>query len=158
MSFVYKLEIAGHYYIGSTIQSIDERMRHHKKAYKKGLERKLYNFVKENGGWELVVSSVIVECDITDRKELRKLEQTYINKKDPLCLNANKAHSTRAVITRDYREAHREARAAYNKDWGAVRITCECGAEFRRGYKPTHKKSKIHTDWLAKPSGGAGDS
>jgi hypothetical protein len=148
MPFVYKLEIAGHYYIGSSQQSYDERMRQHRVDYEKGLERKLFKFIRENGGWETVVSSVLLECDIYDRKELRKLEQTYIKKDDPLCLNTLNAYVDTAMVVREYYKAHRDAILVYKQSWGAARIICECGTEIRRGSKSGHEKTKIHQERL----------
>ena len=87
-----------HVYIGSTQTSLRERMWHHKwEANNKIKKSKFYHFM-ENIGSDLFTIVLIEEMNGT-RKELRKIEEYYINefkRENPeLSVNSIRAYSSK---------------------------------------------------------------
>lgn len=77
----------GHYYIGSTIQSLMDRFKNHKTLSKQGVN-KVYEYI--NGiGWEHVTIELLEDYPCQNKKELSAREKTLAkqSKEDPLCLN-----------------------------------------------------------------------
>jgi hypothetical protein len=69
-------------YVGYTIKSIDFRMYHHKKTCEnsgyKYHHKKLYRFIRENGGFENFSFEILEKCHVTI-SEARSREQNFIN-------------------------------------------------------------------------------
>lgn len=87
---IYRLECPdGHFYIGSTKQSLNKRLSSHKSLSKK-IENKLYNYIN-NIGWDNVKIILLEEFNFINRKELLLKETNYINHfiHDTLCLNTS---------------------------------------------------------------------
>lgn len=119
IAIIYRLEVAGHYYVGSTCQGLDIRMSQHREALDEGDERKLYAFIRANGGWE-AVRIVAIETWIvkTAREEVRIKEQSYIRLEDPFCLNTLAAWVDVKAAVKAYHESHKEEISAYKLEWG----------------------------------------
>lgn len=68
-------------YVGSTT-NFKHRKRNHKKACNNENDRqhhfKVYQFIRDNGGWNNWSIEIIEEVNVNDKKELRKLERKYI--------------------------------------------------------------------------------
>ena len=80
-----------YYYIGSTTSSINRRLSQHKAVSKlKPNDKKYKYFLSIN--WNVSIS-LIKEVDVSDMKELRKIEDEYIQLflNDLLCLNTYSA-------------------------------------------------------------------
>ena len=93
-SKVYKLQHEdGHFYIGSSINELRMRLRHHKNNTK---NRKSRVYTHINGEWDKVKIVLIEAFECNNRDELRRKEQEYIQKelKNELCLNHNRAFRT----------------------------------------------------------------
>lgn len=119
IAVIYRLEIAGHYYVGSTCQGLDTRITQHKEALDEGDERKLYAFIRENGGWDAVrVTAIETWIVAKDREEVRIKEQSYICLEDHLCLNTLAAWRDVKAKVKEYYEAHKEEIIAYRVEWG----------------------------------------
>jgi predicted GIY-YIG superfamily endonuclease len=84
----------GCYYYGSTIQSLKERLWHHKESSKK-LTSKVYSHIRTLG-WDKVTIALVQSVSCANRKELRVVENTYIQSKkdDPKCLNTLRAYTS----------------------------------------------------------------
>ena len=94
-SKIYKLVCAdGHYYYGSTIQTLNERLQHHKGSSNTQTS-KIYTHIREIG-WDKVHIELVQSVSCENRKQLRVIENTYIvsNIKDQLCLNTLRSHTT----------------------------------------------------------------
>ena len=88
-SKVYKLQHEdGHFYIGSTINELRMRFREHKCKSKTDVKRIVYKHI--NGEWDNVRIILIEAFECTNRSELLKKENEYIQKEldNPLCLNS----------------------------------------------------------------------
>ena len=114
----------GHFYIGSTVTTLGVRMNAHVQTAKKHPERPLYNHCTTLG-WDNVNIELLEEYPCNSRKELTAQEDYHIqrHKKDPKCLNCNRAHLTpeeHIQYHREYVEANREVvterRAKYRQE------------------------------------------
>ena len=87
-SKIYRLKCEdGNYYIGSTIQSLPDRLKKHK-SLSKSNTNSLYNHIN-NVGWDTVIIELITEYPCNSKKELNTKEEEYIEHAmdDDLCLN-----------------------------------------------------------------------
>jgi len=88
---IYAILDDGYFYIGSTTQSILERMGLHISASKgKSKNSKFYKYINEvRKGWEDIIYITLEEVECEHDTELRNKEYEYIKKniKDPYCLN-----------------------------------------------------------------------
>jgi predicted GIY-YIG superfamily endonuclease len=77
----------GHYYIGSTIQSLTDRFKNHKTLSKQGVN-KVYEYINDIG-WENMTIELLEDYPCQNKKELSARENTLAKnaKEDPLCLN-----------------------------------------------------------------------
>ncbi len=83
ISRVYKIvnDIDDLVYIGSTIQTISQRMTEHRKRLKRGIERKLYNHMRELGVENFKIICIREYKDIS-KERLRYKEDKYIKRFD----------------------------------------------------------------------------
>ncbi len=106
---VYKVEVnENDIYIGSTIQSLKERERLHNISLEQNIKKyKLYEKCRENNITK--ISCVLIEeKEIKDIKDIRLLEQEYIDELNP-SLNHNFAY-----ITEEYKKDYKKD---YHKEW-----------------------------------------
>jgi len=90
---IYKLVCNdGHYYYGSTINTLQHRLNRHRQSSKTEMN-KLYTHTTAVG-WDAFRMDLIEEYPCTSRVELYTREDIYIKKSlhDPLCLNVLRAH------------------------------------------------------------------
>lgn len=87
MAWIYKLIIktTGETYIGQTKGTIKNRLIKHKNDYNRMPDHFLYQRIKEEGGWDNVICSPVVECF---EENLDELEEFFI-KKVPVELTLN---------------------------------------------------------------------
>lgn len=81
-------------YVGHT-KNFEKRMvchRSNSNSKKTEYNQAVHIFIKENGGWDNWKMTIIetIECD--DSKEARKREQYWMNQKNTLGLNVNRAY------------------------------------------------------------------
>ena len=76
-------KINGKKYVGRTTRSINVRMDNHRAAYNRGVQFKLYDAVREAGGWEHFEVEVIDSSAKTE-EELNALEAYYVEKFDSI--------------------------------------------------------------------------
>jgi len=173
---IYIIMIADYTYIGST-RDFKQRKIHHKYNFFndtcKAYNRKLYQSIRENGGWDAVEIKPIEEYECETSIQARMREQFWVREYNAT-LNMIRAHRTeeehkqsqresnakyRAVNREYYAEyyaAHPEYYAEYyaaNRDaikqHQREKIQCDCGATICRGAKFYHLKSKRHIDHLS---------
>lgn len=102
---VYRLTCSdGCYYYGSTIQSLKERLWHHKES-SKTMTSKVYSHIRTLG-WDKVTIDLVQSVSCANRKELRVIENAYIQSKkdDPNCLNTLRAYTSDEEKVRMERE------------------------------------------------------
>ena len=141
---IYRLYNSECCYIGSTINLLRQRMSQHKCDYKRWVNEKkqrwissfiLYMFDEE------VKIELLEEIEFEDKKELHKLEQSYIDKYRDDCVNERQLCRFNNKI---------QCRKYYNKNKERLnkKINCECGSIFRKADKCRHLKTKKHIDYI----------
>jgi hypothetical protein len=112
---VYKLKCGDKFYIGSTVCTLNERFRGHKKDAKRR-PYKCYKYFNEQG-WDNVIIELLEEGEFEDIKALRRREGEYILPyiDDENCLNCEVAGRTYAESVKAYREANKEKIKAYKQ-------------------------------------------
>ena len=129
-------------YIGSTVD-LYKRKREHKHSCinekSKNYKFKLYQYIRENGGWDNFQFTILRVCNDADKKVLIKLEQSFIDVYEPT-LNTNSASQTKY----EWYEIHKER---INKQKREV-IECECGKFSVRASIARHRKTKHHQEYL----------
>ena len=154
---IYKIEICNEIYIGSTIEPLIERQRKHNSDLK-NKTIKLYETCRTNDINKITLIE-IEKVKINNKKELRILEQEYINELQPT-LNMCKAHRTEEDIKENdknrpnKRERYDQKKIYYQqnkekikenvKKNSKIKVNCEfCGLELNKGNLLYHKK-KFH--------------
>lgn len=113
---VYKLKCGDKFYIGSTAQKLNDRLRTHKYHAKKN-KLPFYKYFNEQG-WDAITIELLEEGEFENRKALYEREGEYILPciNDEKCLNcrvAGRNHKESYKIWYDthnktYREIHKE--------------------------------------------------
>ena len=148
-------------YIGSTIQTLAQRLRGHKKD----LDCKSREIIDNN---KIINITLIEKFPCNSKTELDKREGQY-HRSMP-CINKQIAGRTRAEYKEDnkdkikeqrkqYREKNKDAIAEYNAQYyeknkasilanQAEKITCECGSVIRINDLAKHKRTKRHCEFI----------
>ena len=172
MNYVYRIEVNGKYYIGST-GDMKERFCHHKSdcfnGNYNGFNYKIYKFIRSceitfDTFCEKVNHKII--CYIPNKKDLKKYEQMFINLLDPLCLNDRKENQNRnnpdGTPNKDYDKKYseeyrknnpekiKENNEENNDKRSKEKITCDCGGKYQYASKSTHFKRNIHINYISK--------
>ena len=91
---IYKIECNGEFYIGSS-KKLSTRINQHRYCCNKEGNPKyylpIYKYIREHGGFDNVIISIINNVDITDLIEQKKEEQKIIDDLNPL-LNTHRAY------------------------------------------------------------------
>ena len=134
-------------YIGSTCDSLKNRLSRHNKRYLKGLLNNIKSFdIIKNNNYKI---ELLENCDIKTKEELLERERVFIKNNE--CLNKvipgrsnkewkddNKDKVKQNSI--DYREA--------NKDKINEKFNCICGGQYTYKHKATHQNTTKHLDFL----------
>ena len=111
---IYRLNCGEGFYIGSTTLPLLVRLYlHYNKSKETGQDkRKIYKYIKENGGFDIITMEKIVEIECSNKKDLLIKENEYIEPhlNNPLCLNSCRSSTDRDKINAD-RRARRKAKA-----------------------------------------------
>jgi len=107
---VYRLKCGDKFYIGSTIQTLNERLIRHKYDAK-SKPQKCHNYFNEQGLNNITIE-LLEEGEFENRKALCKREGEYILQyiDDENCLNCNIAGRTDADYNKAYQQVHKEKR------------------------------------------------
>jgi hypothetical protein len=136
-------------YIGST-SCFNKRKTDHKcntiNANNKKYNYKIYQFIRDNGGWdnfdmiqiEAYPCNNKIEC-LTRERELIELEQ--------FCINSNKPIITKLEII-EYQKNYREENHIEIIKWKNTIYYCDCKGKYSNVNKSTHLKSHKHKNWL----------
>jgi hypothetical protein len=112
---------------------------------------KLYNYIRENGGWDNWIFKVIEEYPCENRTELRIREQYHYDLLKP-ALNMRRPY----IPEEEWEEYHKNYDAKRYQD-NREKINnkkkqkhiCDCGKEYTYGNKAQHCKSNKHIAFLA---------
>jgi hypothetical protein len=159
-------------YIGSTI-SFRSRKSHHKKDCETS-NLKLYQFIRDNGGWsefEMVAIEKYFCKNITDA-HIR--EQYFINNIEKSALNMRRAYISdedKKIYNKDYKKVNQELIKTKNKEYnknnkGIIyekqkiyrevnknermkKIICICGKQYIKCNLSRHTKRKFHLSYIS---------
>jgi hypothetical protein len=134
-SKIYKLECEdGYYYYGTTIQSIDERLKSHKQSSKKQPYR-VYKHINAIG-WDKVKIILVENYPCESKKQLNRKESEliYQARKDEKCLNS--------ILSYASEEQRKESREKYNETY--VRPLTEKRIEHNHDYGIKYRQLKGH--------------
>jgi len=123
--YIYKIWKEGkdEVYIGST-SDFKTRMRKHKSncnnEKSKDSNMFLYQYIRQNGGWEEFNKQIIYECEVEDKYEKLKIEGEWIKKYENT-LNKHNSYGCKGRKENDkrYREQNKDKKKEYyekNKD------------------------------------------
>lgn len=101
-------------YIGSG-KYLSSRRCTHKFMYEKFPDRKLYKFMRENGGWDAFTFEVLEETDVNSL-QLRYLEKDYIKRNNPIC-NLYTPISSREEYLRKKLDYKKTKEGCISKPW-----------------------------------------
>tara|TARA_B000000565_G_C23754279_1_gene365883 strand:- start:419 stop:1333 length:915 start_codon:yes stop_codon:yes gene_type:complete len=118
-----------------------------------GYYLKLYEFIRENGGWENFNIEVIEYFNCNSKKELIQKEQEYINKLKP-SLNYLNAYVTDEIKKERKKIADKKMRESQKrKDWFKQKKYCKyCNSFTTNGGWSKHTRTKIHLENIEKKS------
>ena len=157
-------------YVGSTFQSLNNRLKDRKRSYRKWLrgnydtDRKLFQNIFEYG-WECFIIELLEEVEVQNKKHLLRVEGDWIKKLDTWKngLNCQVAGRTKKQYRKDTRQQHYEREKKWNQDnkeWVSIRngltyaknykkyqkdkVTCECGLTLIRRNLKRHLLTLYH--------------
>lgn len=150
---IYKLTntINDQIYVGSTIETLQKRLRQHMEKGKLWPNRKLYKMINNIGGWQYVNIELIESRQCNDVNEKKTLERKYILEIKPV-LNYRKPSAVIINIIKDNKEsvitwkkAHYEENKETILKYSAEFIECNiCLKQYMRRHKNAHIKTKYH--------------
>ncbi len=108
----------GHYYIGSTTQTLASHFHQHKE-FSKTHDTRVYEYCKRVG-WKNITMELLENYPCNSSEELHTREEYHLApmRDDPLCLNINRAHLTpevRKMAVKEYYEENREQLVSYQE-------------------------------------------
>lgn len=130
-------------YIGSTY-NVRRRKNQHKECCtnenSKSYNRFMYQFIRDNNGWDNWCMHILEKLDNIDRLELKKMERKYIEELTP---SLNKQLPTRTQV--EWRQVHKDDKQQYDKVYRQIKINCpQCGHLISLQKKLRHEKSIKH--------------
>ena len=132
-------------YVGKTC-NFNERKRNHKYNARNYVEKyknvRLYQSIKENGGWDNWKMIEIHKTDNITYRQAEAIEEDYRVKLDA------KLNMVRSYITKEQEiERNKEFKAKQYqqiKEAMSEKIICECGREICLGSLRRHMKTNVH--------------
>ena len=129
-------------YIGSTIETLKERLRKHRGKCN-GCKSK--NFIDP-------VIELIEDYPCNNKRELEKREQYYIDNNE--CVNLKNSYTSKEerkeydkkYSKEYYPKYYLENKDDYNKK-RKEKFKCECGSIYRKSDKARHERTKKHLDF-----------
>jgi len=171
---VYKLtckdETVNDCYIGSTINLISRLAKHKNNCVNKNSKKhhlKIYQIIRENGGWHNWKCDVLDELENPTRTQLISLERQYYEDNiENATMNTSYCGRTKKEANtawwnknpnymREYREKHPEKIKEYNDNYyfsnrqkilegWRTKTTCQCGCILNKSGMNRHLKSARH--------------
>ena len=131
-------------YIGSTCKSLNQRLSGHLSSFNRFIKGKtkkcLSSFeIIKLGDYHI---DLIEKFPCENRTQLLCRETYFI--RTMVCVNNRVSYRTEEERKADDVRQCRE----YQKEYDKIIDTCECGYVYKRNYKSTHIKSRIHLNYL----------
>jgi len=147
-------------YVGSTM-SFANRKYEHKRACnnenRKGYNYKIYQTIRENGGWDNWRMVCVHQQEVDNKRHAEQIEEQYrvelngnLNTHRTF-LSPEKRKEEKKERSKEFYENNTEYFKEYyenNRGFISEKIKCECGCEIRRGDLPKHKRTKKHIKFI----------
>lgn len=172
---IYRISVADYTYIGSTLDFKQRKSGHKSDCKSKGL--KIYQVIKDNGGWDNCEMVPIEEYECENNTQAR-IREEYWRREYDAKMNSVKSYRTekekddyhkqyyinnKETLVKDYIEKKKEHILCWHKDYYntnkkeilekmKTKYTCECGSIICKGTKSIHLKSKKHLAFVASTS------
>ena len=167
MAYIYKFNINGKSYVGST-KNIRKRMNKHKSTcYNQNNKKynfKLYKFIRENGGWDNVDIHILQKCN----KSVKRIVEDFYMKHYNCELNDRGAifnREKKKEYLKEYYKNNNEYRKDYaneyrknNKEKLSEKFNCICGGKYTHSNKALHLKTLKHQTYLESLSSSSSSS
>jgi len=151
---IYKIahKYSPYVYIGSTT-NFNRRKAEHKydcnNEKSKKYNNKVYQTIREMGGWDNFEMVLVVKCPCDDKKELHAKEFEY---KQLFHANLNTQDAIKDPnYDKKYHEKNREKRNQYSRNYHKIIseenkkiVECECGCLVSKGALYIHRKRQLH--------------
>ena len=152
------------FYVGSTCSLRKRRSAHKHNCIKIGNNKyhlDIYQYIRELGGWEMIIIEELhaFPCDTKQEltKEEGRVQKDYIGK--GYKLRGQIAGRTIKEYKQDNKEKIAEQMNQYSKQYRLdnkefieekrkQKVLCECGSNVRKGNISYHRKTKKHQKWL----------
>jgi len=135
-------------YVGSTVNTLSQRMAHHKYDFERYPDRKIYKFIRNTGGDWSHYKIILIEDYPCDRKEqLLQREQYY---KKIATLNNNNCFGFDKKRKKKYNKEYREANKDKIKENKNTVCICICGRKYTHCNKSHHEQTKHHQNYIIK--------
>ena len=142
-------------YVGSTT-NFRKRKNQHKECCTNASSKKhgfaVYNYIRENGGWDNWDMVQVAEVNAKDKRALHATERRYVEQLGAT-LNRQVPTKTRKQYYDDNRDKSVAHVKQYYQDHKAERrayldavIECECGLTSTRSHMSRHKRTQRHND------------
>ena len=111
---------------------------------------KLYQMIRENGGWD-DFNMVVIKDFPCENKQQATTEEDRIMREMKATMNTNRASHSRKEYSQDNKEYFREY---YEKNKEKILTKnnkvciCECGKQYTYSNRLQHEKSKFHLNFL----------
>lgn len=138
-------------YIGSTISFTSRKSGHHDACINENhpaYNRKIYKFIRENGGWEnweMVILEEYPECTSKIQKLIRERE---VSDRTKATLNINRAYVTNVERAEQIVRNHARNNPKTNARLNEVPIGCKCGKSYFHTGKTSHTRTKHHCQFI----------
>jgi hypothetical protein len=150
-------------YIGSTKNFRTRKFQHKNRCYYekdiKNYNLPVYQFIRENGGWDAFEMNPIEEIEVENKTQARIREQFFKNEREKNIQMLNAYNPYSGLIIQEYRKQYREENSEKIKeankkyrDENKQKInekqnekhTCACGGKFTRATKSQHLRTLKH--------------
>jgi len=131
-------------YIGSTINFKRRKIEHKSRCYNENNKKyyfKIYQYIRENGGWDNFEIVIIEKYPCDNIKQVTEREGYWIKEL--------KATLNKQIAGRTYKEYYQDnenKRKEYNKQ----KIICSCGCEINKYTLKRHQQSAKHINLINK--------
>lgn len=141
---IYRISINDYIYIGSTLDFNQRKIRHKSECQLSHI--KLYQIIREQGGWDKceMVPIEEFECDGMIQSRIR---EEYWRREYNANMNSKQAHTT-LEEKKQYKNEHAKGYREINKDKIREKHICECGGSYSRSSKAVHQRTKKHLQYL----------
>jgi len=156
---IYKIvnDLNDEIYVGSTVNTLSQRMAHHKYNFEKYPERKIYKFIRDIGGDWSHCKIILIEDYPCERKEQLLQREQYYKKiatlNDNNCYGLDKKrykkwYESNKDNIKEYKEKYYESNKDKILEKGAKINICICGKEYTKWNKSQHEKTKYHKKYI----------